>query len=53
MREFVTPVEMTAQELKDLRKRLGITQKQFADLIGVSKPTVERWEVSKSRFQGR
>jgi putative transcriptional regulator len=28
-----------------MRARLSMTQKEFAEFIGVSKPTVERWEM--------
>lgn len=31
---------------------MNITQKEFADLVGVSKPTIERWETSKERITG-
>ena len=35
---------ITGEDLKRLRTKLGVTQKKFAELICVSKPTVERWE---------
>lgn len=35
---------MTAQEIKQLRLRLGLTQEQFAHKLGVSWTTVNRWE---------
>jgi len=34
---------MTAQELKDYLQRIGITQEEFADYIGVHGRTVRRW----------
>lgn len=52
MREFVTTVAVTPEEIKEKRKTLGITQKQFAELVGVSKPTVERWETSDKPITG-
>lgn len=34
---------MTGQELKDYLQRIGITQGEFADYIGVTGRTVRRW----------
>lgn len=31
-------------QLKDQRKRRGLTQSQFAEAMGVEQPTVQRWE---------
>lgn len=31
-------------QIKDLRQRLQLTQEQFAQLLGVSVQTVQRWE---------
>lgn len=42
----------TANEIKKLRKDLRLTQKEFAELLGVSKPTVERWEASNTDIEG-
>lgn len=35
---------MTPAEIKALRQRLGLTQEEFARKLGVSFPTVNRWE---------
>ena len=35
---------MTAQEIIDLRKKLGMSQVIFAERLGVSFATVNRWE---------
>lgn len=35
---------MTGKELKKIRKRLGVTQVQLADLVGVQSNSVARWE---------
>ena len=35
---------MRGQEIKALRTRLGLPQKAFADIVGVSSNTVARWE---------
>ena len=52
MRQFITPKYTTADKIKSVRKKLGLTQKEFAEFIGVSKPTVERWEVSEKKITG-
>lgn len=45
-RLFITPDYTTAEEIKKVRKVLHLTQKEFAEFINCSKPTVERWERS-------
>ena len=49
---FVTPEYTTGEEIKEVRKQLGLTQKEFAQLIGCSKPTIERWERSVDTITG-
>ncbi|MBQ2288462.1 MAG: helix-turn-helix domain-containing protein [Lachnospiraceae bacterium] len=49
---FITPDYITADDLKRIRKLLNMTQKEFAMLIGCSKPTVERWERSSEQIRG-
>ena len=49
---FVTPEYITAKEIKAVRGQLGLTQKELAQLIGCSKPTVERWERSQDAITG-
>ena len=49
---FVTPEYITANEIKKIRKQLGLTQKEFALLINCSKSTVERWETSSEPIVG-
>jgi len=51
-RVFVTPDYITAKEIKNVREKLGLTQKEFAMLICSSKPTVERWERSTEPISG-
>ncbi|MBE7064327.1 MAG: helix-turn-helix domain-containing protein [Ruminococcaceae bacterium] len=50
--KYITPAFITADDLKRIRKKLDITQKEFAALIQVSKPTVERWERSGENITG-
>lgn len=42
----VTPVResYSAEEIKDIRNGLGMTQRMFAGILGVSPKTVESWE---------
>ena len=49
---FITPEYITADEIKAIRRKLSVTQKEFATLINSSKPTVERWERSKEGITG-
>ncbi len=52
MKDFATPQYATPQEIKQARKLLGLTQKDFARLIGSSTPTVERWEAGDKSVAG-
>ena len=49
---FAVDEYVTSDEIKRLRKKLGITQSEFAQLIRTSKPTVERWERSRDNITG-
>ena len=51
-RLFVTPEYTTAKEIKQIRKELHLTQKEFAEFVNCSKPTVERWERSEEVIRG-
>ena len=51
-RLFITPEYTTAKEIKSVRAKLGLTQKEFALLINCSKITVERWETSEGKITG-
>ena len=51
-KRYVTPNSITPQGIKDVRNRLEMTQKEFAEFIGVSKPTVERWEMGSKDIYG-
>lgn len=52
MKEFATPQYTNASQIKQARTKLGLTQKEFAQYIRSSKPTVERWEVSEKEITG-
>ena len=51
-KRFVLPEYVTAEDIKSVRKKLGLTQKNFAELIGCSKSTVERWESGSETVSG-
>ena len=40
---------MTPAEIRTLRKQMGLTQQQFAALLGVSFVTLNRWENGQSK----
>ena len=54
LRTFMTIMEQLIEvkkkklELKDIRKRTGLTQAQFAEKLGVRRATVSDWENGKS-----
>lgn len=49
----IEPVpELCAEEIKDIRKSVGMTQVLFATLMGVSKKTVEAWESGRNKPEG-
>lgn len=43
---------VTGNDVKKVRKLLRLTQKNFAELIGVSKATIERWETKEDKITG-
>jgi len=40
---------MTADEIKELRKKLRLTQTELADKLGVGRATIARWEVGTGK----
>ena len=50
--KYVIANTVTAQEIKRLRKSLGLTQAAFACFVNVSVKTVERWEIQKTPIKG-
>jgi DNA-binding transcriptional regulator YiaG len=40
-------LRVSAEELKTLRDRLGLTQAELAELIGVGWNTIARWETAQ------
>ncbi len=52
--KFITrPVyKYNGEDIKRIRDNLGLTQLIFADILGVSKKTVEAWESNRSNPSG-
>ncbi len=51
-KKYATADCLAASDLKSLRKDLGVTQRELADLIQCSKSTVERWEMCSTPITG-
>lgn len=50
---MIMPVrEYSNNEIKEIRKRAGMTQTVFASYMGVSKKTVEAWEGGRTHPTG-
>ncbi len=43
---------MTGTEVRRIRKTLGLTQRQFADRVGVHVITVAKWETDAQGIRG-
>ena len=50
--KYAIPNYATADDIKRIRFKLGMSQKEFAELMGISKPTIERWESGKTEITG-
>ena len=50
--QYAIPEYLTAEEIKEIRKKMKLTQKEFAELLGLSKPTIERYETSEALIKG-
>lgn len=46
------PQILTAWQVRDIRERLGMTQEQIADELGVFVRTYQRWEKGGITLQG-
>ncbi len=44
-------ISYTRRDIKKLRKKMGLTQEQFAAEVGVTVSTVNRWENGKGKPQ--
>lgn len=52
MKEFLVPKSINKNDLKRLRKKVDMTQTEFAQLMNVSVKTIERWESSGNEITG-
>lgn len=50
--EFAIQTFVTGNDIKRVRKTLQLTQQVFAQLLGVSKATIERWETKEDKITG-
>lgn len=50
--EYALQQTLTAADIKQIRKKIKITQSALAELAGVSVKTVERWESGKTEVKG-
>ena len=49
---YIFPSAISGADIKEVRARLGMSQREFAAFAGASKPTVERWEAGASQVTG-
>lgn len=47
---YLKAIKITASTLKGIRKRLNLSQKQFADKLKVSESLVSMWEIKKRKI---
>ncbi len=53
VRSVVAPIpKIESEEIRNIRTSLNMTQRMFADIIGVSKKTVEAWEAGTNTPSG-
>jgi len=50
--QYAVADSLRSGDIRQLRGRLGLTQAEFARLVHVSKPTVERWETMDGEISG-
>lgn len=49
---FAIPDSITGKDIKIIRKKLELTQAEFAGLANISQKTVERWETEEKAITG-
>lgn len=51
-KQFALANTLTGNDIKDIRRKLKLTQGEFAELVNVSVKTIERWEEGKNPISG-
>ncbi len=51
-KEYVFPEAIDSSQIRAFRKQLHMTQQQFADMMAISKKTVESWEYGDKEITG-
>lgn len=51
-KEYITNRSIKGSDIKQIRKRLNMTQKEFAEFVCCSKRTVETWEAKQDEITG-
>ena len=49
---FAVAEALTGEEIRAVRNRLGLTQREFAELVNISVKSVERWETGDAPITG-
>lgn len=44
--------KVPVSKVAELRKRLGMTQRQLADAVGVTESTISNWEQGRNSLEG-
>lgn len=52
MKQYILKDTVAGKEIMECRKKLGLSQAEFAGFANVSKKTVERWEYAKTPVTG-
>lgn len=52
MVKYAIPKMISGKEIKRIRRKLELTQAEFAELANVSQKTVERWEAGQKEITG-
>jgi DNA-binding transcriptional regulator YiaG len=48
-RQMLKPTDNTPRFIREVRERIGLTQEKFAAKLGVTFPTVNRWEHGRAK----
>ena len=51
-KKYALAEELQSTDIKTIRKKLKLTQREFANLVNISVKTVEYWESGKGKISG-